>query len=880
MRRMRRPLVRRARRHFRVTLNTSDFPWACAEPMVGSMGHVLPFERSCELARRFKFDAVNLDMTFLEARGPDAVREALGSDLEPGAFRLPVPISDEVDETSFARRLSQFESEAPAVHKAGYAVCAYHLLPFSTKTSFGPHFRSAVRRLKLVAGVLRGSTLRAGLEFIAPYGLRRTQKFDFIHTLEGVRSLIAAADAEDCVGLKFDSYHWFHAGGKLDDLVKLEPRDIAYVELNDFPLHHRDELLEAPELKRELPGRGSDVIDAPALLATLRHVGYDGLVTAEPFSRALQRLPADLAVGLVADSLHDAVAKSKFYCLPAALVGSHPYDPEGQDDFHDLSAQSHASVVVVVPPSLSPTYVPQPRRSSLVQQRASLSTTRRSLATTARDRHPDLESILEGDNPVPPLDVRLDGSSRPPPPLRWGILGCGKIASDFVEALPSEQAVAAVATARDLPRAQQFMADHGAPKKAYGTYAELCADPAVDAVYVATLHPWHREHALLALAHDKHVLVEKPVAHRFEDAAAIFDEARRRNQERATQQKPPLLVAEAMWTATFPAVETAKYLLHDLKLVGDVKYAHADFGILGSDVGPFPADPIFRPDLGGGASLVLGAYVVALVSMLGFPGDTIADVRSFADTAPVGQSHVDLATAGCLRFEPSKGLATFYAGFQAETREEACFVGTKGSLTIHGPAHCPTALTVVEKATRRGGPPKVTTLEYPLPTTDASFLMPNSAGLRYEQQCFARCVQAGRAELPQWSHQDALATSTAISDLKKWQRSRAENLLTHVVSLRFCDDVARPLVDDALAELRALATAVPSVLDATVGPVAVHSDDRQNAKGFTHTAIFRFASEADRDTYLHHPAHKAATSCLADIVDDVFVTDVWGPRSS
>jgi len=40
-------------------------------------------------------------------------------------------------------------------------------------------------------------------------------------------------------------------------------------------------------------------------------------------------------------------------------------------------------------------------------------------------------------------------------------------------------------------------------ERAYGSYAELVADPDVDAIYVATLHPTHCEHTLLALGHGK-----------------------------------------------------------------------------------------------------------------------------------------------------------------------------------------------------------------------------------------------------------------------------------------------------------------------------------------------------------------------------------------
>ncbi len=74
------------------------------------------------------------------------------------------------------------------------------------------------------------------------------------------------------------------------------------------------------------------------------------------------------------------------------------------------------------------------------------------------------------------------------------------------------------------PRAR-FAADFGG--RAYDTVAPLCADPDVDVVYVATPHGLHAEHACLALAHGKHVLVEKPMAVSLADCTAMIDAAAR-----------------------------------------------------------------------------------------------------------------------------------------------------------------------------------------------------------------------------------------------------------------------------------------------------------------------------------------------------------------
>ncbi len=97
---------------------------------------------------------------------------------------------------------------------------------------------------------------------------------------------------------------------------------------------------------------------------------------------------------------------------------------------------------------------------------------------------------------------------------------------------------------RTLERAEWFARRHGIPT-AHDTYEELCNDPNVDIVYVASLHPNHKDHAVLALSSGKHVLVEKPMAMRAEDAQLLYDLGKEKR----------LFVEEGMWTRFFPAVE-------------------------------------------------------------------------------------------------------------------------------------------------------------------------------------------------------------------------------------------------------------------------------------------------------------------------------------
>lgn len=73
----------------------------------------------------------------------------------------------------------------------------------------------------------------------------------------------------------------------------------------------------------------------------------------------------------------------------------------------------------------------------------------------------------------------------------------------------------AAAAPREQSRAA-FETEYGG--KSYETVEALCADPSVEAIYIATPHQMHVDHVLAAASAGKHVLVEKPLAISMADA--------------------------------------------------------------------------------------------------------------------------------------------------------------------------------------------------------------------------------------------------------------------------------------------------------------------------------------------------------------------------
>ncbi|MGW2538669.1 Gfo/Idh/MocA family protein, partial [Streptomyces sp. NPDC001499] len=182
--------------------------------------------------------------------------------------------------------------------------------------------------------------------------------------------------------------------------------------------------------------------------------------------------------------------------------------------------------------------------------------------------------------------------------VRWGVLATGGIAARFTEdllAMPDGAEVVAVAS-RTEASARAFAERFGI-ERAYGSWAELVADDAVDVVYVATPHSAHREAAGLALEAGKHVLCEKAFTLNAREARELAGLARERG----------LFLMEAMWTYCNPLVRRITELVRD-GAIGEIRTVQADFGFAGT----FGAEHRLRdPALGGGALLDLGVYPVS-----------------------------------------------------------------------------------------------------------------------------------------------------------------------------------------------------------------------------------------------------------------------------
>ncbi len=316
------------------------------------------------------------------------------------------------------------------------------------------------------------------------------------------------------------------------------------------------------------------------------------------------------------------------------------------------------------------------------------------------------------------------------PPLRWGILGPGGIAEGFVGALHRHTRSRVVAVgSRSRDRAQAFAARYAVPT-AHGTYRALVEDPAVQAVYVASPHSEHLEHALLAIDAGKHILVEKAFTQSAAEAQQILDAARRSE----------VFVMEAMWTRFLPHM----LAIRDIVARGDIGEPVGLIADHGQNMGHHPhTHRLHNPELAGGALLDLGVYPISFAHDLFGAPDRVSAVGSLTPTGVDGQVSVALGFGSDVQ-------ASLHTTLWATTATTAMVLGSEGRIEVAGAFYRPTSFTVLTDDGARW-----------------SFDGAVEDGMQFEQAEVARRVAAGELESPSMSWQGTLEVMRTMDEIRR-----------------------------------------------------------------------------------------------------------------
>ncbi len=271
----------------------------------GHIGHIVKdFAAMCELAARHQFAGVNIDIDSVIQIGVDEAKKILQKhQLKAASFGLPIDLFGE--EGAFLYQAANFERHVNIARQLGCSLVLVYLPPFSTELNFNDLFIQTSKRLRQIKSIFVQYKLKIGFEFIGPTETRLTTKHDFIHTIDGVRALIASADFYGYGGIKLDIHHWQNSGAGLLDLQHLDSEYILYVELNDGLKGY--DIFTMPEFERALP-LSTGVTQVEAFLKMLHKKGYQGPVVVEPWNQAIQAMTLEEAVRTVKQSLDRCLA--------------------------------------------------------------------------------------------------------------------------------------------------------------------------------------------------------------------------------------------------------------------------------------------------------------------------------------------------------------------------------------------------------------------------------------------------------------------------------------------------------------------------------------------------------------------------------------------
>ena len=313
--------------------------------------------------------------------------------------------------------------------------------------------------------------------------------------------------------------------------------------------------------------------------------------------------------------------------------------------------------------------------------------------------------------------------------FKWGILGAGKIAHAFssdLKNLPNHR-VGAVGS-RTLENAQRFAAAFNC-ENAYGSYEELVNDSSIDAIYVATPHPMHKDNVILALNAGKPVLCEKPFAVNASEAKEMIDAAGKNN----------VALMEAMWARFLPHYAKIRDIIAS-GVLGEITTIHADHGQSLADKG---IARLVEPDLAGGALLDLGIYPISLAHMvLGKPSKILA-------TTTLTQAGVDAQTSMVFTYH-NGSQAILTTTMLAKTPCTAVIAGLNGYLQIDQTFYNPTSMRLV----LNDGSIQEFARDY------------QGHGLREQALEFERVVRNNQCESPILTWKDTLEIMQCMDDVR------------------------------------------------------------------------------------------------------------------
>ena len=248
--------------------------------------------------------------------------------------------------------------------------------------------------------------------------------------------------------------------------------------------------------------------------------------------------------------------------------------------------------------------------------------------------------------------------------LRWGLLSTARITKALLDPLRTSKRNQVLAVAsRTQDKADEYARKHKV-KRAYGSYADLLADPDIDVIYNALPNHLHAEWTIKAVQAGKHVLCEKPLALTLAEVDAMS----------AAVEKYGKVVAEAFMYRSHAQTLKVRELVTDGKL-GKVRLVRGSYTYPGTD----PDNYRWKPEMGGGGLWDVGCYPLSYIRFV--LGAEPLEVFGWQVTGPTG---VDEIFTAQLRF-PEDVFAQIDCSVKIPLHVFMEIVGDEATLIIPNP---------------------------------------------------------------------------------------------------------------------------------------------------------------------------------------------------
>ncbi len=271
----------------------------------GIIGVKANLQEAIDYAIKYGYEAVspyvNETLKFSDSQISEVVAKAQTHKLDWDSINIPVEYRQ--SKTKFNDDFKGLKKFVQTMEKMGATRINTWIISSSRDLTYSENMKQMAYRLSECAKVMKDHGVRLGLEYLGMRTLLTANRYPFVCSLKECKELIANI-GESNVGVVLDTFHWYCADDKGDDIRTLRAEDVTLVDLNDARTGFTR--IEQQDGKRELP-MATGVINTQEFLQGVLDIGFDGPLRSEPFNQVLNDMDNDVALKVNMDALKKAL---------------------------------------------------------------------------------------------------------------------------------------------------------------------------------------------------------------------------------------------------------------------------------------------------------------------------------------------------------------------------------------------------------------------------------------------------------------------------------------------------------------------------------------------------------------------------------------------